>query len=176
MVPRTSFNTYFKRILLLLLCAVQLNFTSFVEEDPYYTAQFIYYFSKYINWPKQSAPKKGIVILGNPEVLQELKSIVSKSALSNNAYFLANKISTLPLDKVNMVYIGEGVSTSLQRSALSFYNEKPVVTISNIAMNLETDIQIAFDKNKPRFYINEKKINDKGLFVANELLQLSAKH
>src|SRR5690349_7232840 len=76
-------------------------------------AMYIYYFTKYINWPE---PKDPVVIgvLGDSGVISELEAITANKRIGGHA-FLIKKIDISEVKKCQLVVVSKGQSTLLKQ-------------------------------------------------------------
>jgi hypothetical protein len=138
-------------------------------------AMYIYYFTKYINWPE---PKDPVIIgvLGDSDVSKELEAMTANKRM-NGRSFLIKKIDISEVKKCQVVVVSKGQSSILIQVEEATKN-LPILVVSekqgltrkgaNICIYVDDE-----DNFKTKFELSKGNMESKGLKVSHELLALA---
>lgn len=139
---------------------------------------YVYNFTKYIEWPQEK--KSGsfvIAVYGKSPITDDFNKIIVAKKVGNQPIALKLATSIVGLDQCNLVYIplSESKNLKLIVDALSgkpilIVSEKPGAAKKGASINLFLDED---DDFKTKFELNKKSIQNNGLIISKQLLQLA---
>jgi len=139
-------------------------------------AAFIYNFIKFIEWPNQKAfDTFNICILGK-DPFGEAIDILKGKRVKGWKIKILRMNSLEKAESCQVIFISPSEASSL-KEILSFFKNKPILTISEIPGFIEKGgiINFIIINNKIRFEINDKVAREGGLKISSKLLRLARK-
>jgi hypothetical protein len=175
-VDRTSLaRTIIKRMnfgALLLLSFITLHAQD--ELDYSVHANIIYHFTKYVNWPSYKGSGDFIIgVVGETPLTNELKKAVAGKKAAGQNIVVKKFSSSSPGFNCHILFISDAASSSLKR-IISATADDPVLLVSENEGFAKKGSCINFNivNDKLKLEINKNNIQQRGLEIASELLQL----
>lgn len=141
---------------------------------------YVYNFTKYIEWPNEK--KNGsfvIAVYGNSPIFREFNNFISTKKVGNQSISLKSTTSLDGLYDCNLVYVPLSeskniklISDALLNKPILIISEKPGSAKKGASINLFLDED---DDYKTKFDLNKKLIEDKGLIISKQLIQMADK-
>jgi hypothetical protein len=162
--------------LLLLFSLGAVSATHGQEFNYKVNAMYVYYFTKYVNWPQHTADEIITVgVIGESDVFGELQAIVAKK--KTGPLILIRKIEPHEAAKYKMVVVSKSSSHLLKHVEqvtrnlpVLIVSEKQGLTTKGAAIAIYVDDEDSF---KTKFEISKQNIHSRGLKVSHELMALA---
>ena len=142
-------------------------------------AVFLERFTRFIEWPEKTSISDTskpfvIKIIGKNPFGDVLETIYSKTKIKNKPVKIYYISSLEEIEDCQILFIAASMESSLQQ-ILKYTNEKPILTISDHQGFGQRGVIINFfiENNKVRFEINEKSLNQSGLYMSYLLLNVA---
>jgi hypothetical protein len=137
-------------------------------------ANIIYYFTKYIEWP--SFKKTGdfvIGIVGETPLYDELKKAVAGKKVGEQNIVVKKFSSSAPVFDCQILFISDAASGNISKIVTATAND-PVLLVSETKglARKGSCINFRISNEKLKLEINKDNIQQRGLAIASELLQL----
>jgi len=136
-------------------------------------ANIIYHFTKYVNWPSVKSSDFIIGIVGETPLTDELKKAVAGKKAGEQNIVVRKFSSSSSSFNCNILFISDAASSSLKK-IVSATAEDPVLIVSENKGSASKGSCINFMviHDKLKLEINKNNIQQRGLQIASELLQL----
>lgn len=161
---------------LLLLILLFQSFINASAQEPNYAvhANIIYHFTKYINWPPQA--RKGdfvIGIVGDSPLFDELKLSTANKTASGQKIIIRHYSSSSQTFDCNILFISSEESSRLKKIAVATASRSVLIVSEGKGLATKgASINFKIAEERLRLEINKNNIENKGLGIATELLQL----
>ncbi|MBY0425091.1 MAG: YfiR family protein [Cytophagales bacterium] len=155
----------------LLLCLPAFGFGQLHKTQ----AAFIFNFALFINWPKEyQSSNFEISVLGNSEVLDELKTMTSDKLIGEQTVQVKKLNNLKNIGNPNILFI-PNEQIFLMKEVLKATENKPclIVTESDGYSKRGSDINFVLLNNKLKFELNQGVAEAKGLKLPDKLLKLA---
>ena len=170
---RSSFLVFFS--MFLLTYAVFAKASTFSLEEYEVKAAFLYQFTKFIQWSKNSPKDEifSICIVGKDPFGQIINELESETVDNRKIEIKRLKFEDV-IDSCHVVFIGQ-----TERNRLFSFMEnlrgKGILTVSEIDGFIERGGVINFKRQGSRvgFEINQKKAEEEGIKISSKLLSLA---
>ena len=163
-------------LLLILICFALSPSKADSLKEYQIKAAFIYNFIKFIEWPNQNTfDTFNICILGK-DPFGEAIDILKGKRVKGWKIKILRMNSLEKAESCQVIFISPSEASSL-KEILSFFKNKPILTISEIPGFIEKGgiINFIIINNKIRFEINDKVAREGGLKISSKLLRLARK-
>jgi hypothetical protein len=137
-------------------------------------ANIIYHFTKYINWPSDKNAGDFIIgIVGETPLSDELKKVVAGKKAGGQNIVIKRFSSSSSSFHCQILFISDAASSSLKKIVNATIND-PVLLVSENKGFASKGACINFSivNDKLKLEINKNNIQERGLEIASELLQL----
>ena len=136
-------------------------------------ANIIYHFTKYVNWPSAKSSDFIIGIVGETPLTDELKKAVTGKKTGEQNIIVRKFSSSSSSFNCNILFISDAASSSLKK-IVSTTADDPVLIVSENKgfASKGSCINFIIIKDKLKLEINKNNIQQRGLQIASELLQL----
>jgi len=157
-------------VFIALLFSVKLAYS----EQEKFKAIFIYQFTKYIEWPKQSNSNQFVIaVYKDSKLLNELLPLSNKRMVGNRTIVVKTISSVAGAKNAQIVFIPKSEKKSLELFSQELHNDN-VLIIANVKAACKKGADINFISNSAglSFEINSSNISSSGLKMNNTLLTL----
>jgi len=134
-------------------------------------ANIIYHFTKYINWPSNTGDFV-IGVVGETPLMDELKKVVAGKKVAGQN-IIVKKISSSSSFNCQILFISDAAAASLKK-IVSATGSEPILLVSENKgfASKGSCINFTIVGDKLKLEINKTSIQQRGLEIASELLQL----
>ena len=163
-------------IVLLTLIIGFLSFGNTHAQKTKYQSIFIYNFSKYIKWPDDFNRGKFVIgVLGDSEILADLKSMVSSKKETNGLEMEIRTFSSLDeLTECNLLFVASEFCPQIQQIQDAISLQPTLIVTDNPDMATKgAAINFVVQDSKIKFELNQKNAKSRGLKVAGSLSSLA---
>ena len=137
-------------------------------------ANIIYHFTKYVNWPSAKSSSDFIIgIVGETPLTNDLKKAVAGKKAGEQNIIVRKFSSSSSSFNCNILFISDAASSSLKK-IVSTTADDPVLIVSENkgSASKGSCINFVIINDKLKLEINKNNIQQRGLQIASELLQL----
>jgi hypothetical protein len=164
-------------ILLFVILQILSAHNAYAQKiDSKISSMFIFYFTKYIEWPQSNYQIK-LAIYADDKEYGALKSILLKKQFAGKNLIISQLKEKQTAVSYNIVFIANNKSKDIKSIVQNCsQNSTVVVAEKNGAMKKGSGIELYLDEddeNKTKFIINKKLLESKGLKLSSQLLSLS---
>lgn len=158
-------------ICILLTCGF---LKSYAQQEKYYAA-FVYQFTRYVNWPNQSASFI-IAVVGNTAATATLQEISKEKKVGSSPISLIEWNGPNDIGNCNVLFVPASQKSNLS-TIINKVGSKPVLIVTESSGTIESGADICFQKNegKIQFELNKTNLKKKGLAVSADLERLASK-
>ncbi|MSQ78114.1 MAG: YfiR family protein [Flavobacteriaceae bacterium] len=138
-------------------------------------AKYIYYFTKYVDWPADRKTGPFIIgIIGNPDLFEQLTKVTESKKVRNQQIIVINLTAETDPSNCNILFIGR-IQSKLIDNYLLRIGGRPVLIVGEKQgfAKKGADINFTIRDEMLRFEMNVGNCKSKGLKVAGELEKLS---
>ena len=172
MIKRYLFIAKVTTFLLLLS-----NLASAQEFNYKVNAMYVYYFTKYIDWPSHSdSDNITIGVLGDSPVSDQLRIIIANKK-SDTRTIIIKRIDISEINKCQIIVVSKSKSSSMRQVqeaakdlSILIVTEKPGLINKGAGICIYIDDE---DNFKTKFEISKKNLQNHELKVATELLEMA---
>jgi hypothetical protein len=165
----------FKRIFFCVLIFLSFSRLHAQEEIDYSVhANIIYHFTKYINWPSYKNPGDFIIgVVGETPLTDELKKVVAGKQAAGQNIVVKKFSSSSSAFNCQILFISDAAASSLKK-IVGVTANSPVLLVSENKgfASKGSCINFIIVNDKLKLEINKNSIQQRGLEIASELLQL----
>ncbi len=161
--------------LLLTVSLTSANRISAEEAENYtFKTLFVYQFSKYIQWPKQSDRTVIGILDGNKDIIASFKKMAVKKSVSGSSIEVQNYSSVAAMENCHILFVPKKNSNML-KAILAKYGNSPVliVTESDGLAKKGSCINFRIMNGKLKFEMNLGNMKKAGLKVPQQLTNLA---
>jgi hypothetical protein len=165
----------FSTLMILLTC---MSSHANAQEFNYkVNAMYVYYFTKYINWPDHAGSDNlTIGVLGDSPVTEQLKVIIAGKKTANVS-IVVKRIEMAEVTKCQVIVVSKSQSAATGQVQEATRN-LPILIVSEKRGFIKKGANICIyiddeDNFKTKFEISKKNILQRKLKVANELLVIA---
>lgn len=161
-----------KVIYLILLCVSSIQISN--AQDEKFKAIFIYNFTKYIEWPAESASEKfTITIFGNKQVENELVGISSKMKVGSKSIVVKAIQSPNDIPETQILFITREKSEDLKLISEAVKSKNVLIIADKPnACNSGAGLNFISKNGNLNFEIQQENIKNAGLTLNSGLLRL----
>ena len=137
-------------------------------------ANIIYHFTKYVNWPENKSGGNFIIgVVGETPIIGELKKTVAGKTVKGQNVVVKKFSSSTTAFNCQILFLSDAASSSL-RKIVSAIADDPVLLVSENKgfASKGSCINFTIVNDKLKLEINKNNIQQRGLQIASELLQL----
>jgi hypothetical protein len=165
-------------VIMYLFLSVLLNKSCAQEINHKLASVFVYNFTKYIDWPADHKTGDFIIaVVGESPITNEFNKVISTKKVGNQ-YISVKVTNTLEgIENCNIIFLPAAQSyrlkeiiASLKGKPILIICEKPGLAKKGAGINLFLDED---DDYKTKFEINKKAIENAGLLLSNQLINLA---
>jgi hypothetical protein len=138
-------------------------------------ANIIYHFTKYINWPDEKKSGDFVIgVVGDSPLLEKLKSLIGQSKMVGSQHIVVRKYTASTGSfNCHILFISEDASSSLKKIVPGTASSSTLlVTESEGLARKGSCINFIIADDRLKLEINKKNIEQRGLGIATELLNL----
>jgi hypothetical protein len=170
--PGNTGARWWMLVLFIIISASKL----YAQEELDYSvhANIIYRFTKYINWPRPKETGNFVIgIVGSTPLYEELKKAVNGKKVGEQNIVLQKFSSSAAAFNCQILFISETATGSLKKIAGNTQGN-PVLLVSESkgAAQKGSCINFSIINDKLKLEFNKNNIEQRGLSIASELLQL----
>lgn len=161
-------------MLFILVCFSSNALLAQDELDYSVHANIIYHFTKYVNWPAYKKTGDFVIgIVGETPLYDELKKAVANKQVGNQNIVVKRLSSSATSFNCQLLFISSEASGSMKK-IVSTTVSQPIllVTESKGLAQKGSCINFIIVSDKIKLEINKNNIQQRGLEIASELLQL----
>ncbi len=160
-----------KKLTVLIMICMSLSLTG---QQSMFKALFMFNFAKYIEWPNHSSQNEFIIgVLGNDDIVPELKKLASSKKINNKPIIVKSVKSPSEASNAQLFFIPESKSGNITE-AISFFKNKSTLIVSEKkgACTEGTAINYVLQGGKMKYEICRKNIESHQLKVDQKLVAL----
>ena len=165
-----------KKLSYVLLFLLFQSFSTVSAQETNYAvhANIIYHFTKYINWPPETRKGDFIIgIVGDSPLYDELKESTVGKTVGNRKIIIRHFSSSASTFNCHILFISNEESNRLKKIATATASSSVlIVSEGNGLATKGASINFKIAQERLRLEINKDNIEDRGLGIATELLQL----
>jgi hypothetical protein len=161
-------------LFVLLMVLFASNVSAQEELDYSVHANIIYRFTKYVDWPPSKGTENFIIgIIGKTPLYDELKKAVNGKKVGDQTIVLQKFSSSEAAFNCQILFISEAAAGSIKKIIGTTQNN-PVLLVSESKGAAQKGSCINFNivNDKLKLEFNKNSIEQRGLNIASELLQL----
>jgi hypothetical protein len=170
----SGWNGWLKLLMLAALSLVSFSLIGSQDEDYTLHANIIYRFTKYIDWPDNKKSGDFIIgIVGESPLYEALKRLSVSKTVGNQKIVVIKVPPSASSYNCHILFIGDDESGSLKKIAAATTGSPTlIVSESNGLARKGSCINFVTMDDKLKLEINKTYIEQRGLRIASELLEL----
>jgi hypothetical protein len=165
---------YILPFILLQIFSVQI--ANAQKIDSKISSMFLFYFTKYIEWP-QAEDQIKLAIYADDKEYTALRSILLKKQFAGKTLVITQLKDKQTAVSYNLLFIASNKSNDIKALVQNCAQSSTVVVAEKIgATKKGSGIELYLDEdddNKTKFIINKKLLESKGLKLSTQLISLS---
>jgi len=137
-----------------------------------YKSLYIYNFIKRIEWPNTDQQENFvIVVMGDQETFDALKNISTTKKVGEQNIIVRDFRSLDSITNINLIYVGYSKRKHLNKLE-ELIGKQAILLVSDYKNSKIADINFEETSKGLEFIIRPKKIDNKGLKISDDLIQL----
>jgi YfiR/HmsC-like len=174
--PKSIFSHVILKVIGLLTGLLLLGTVTFAQQETDYAVQanIIYHFTKYIDWPDSKKSGDFVIgIIGDSPLYGELKTNIANKKVGNQKIVIKRFSATALIFNCHILFIGDEESESIKKIDSRTANAATLLVSESEGLAKKgACINFIVVADRLKLEINKNNIEERGLSIASELLQL----
>jgi hypothetical protein len=160
---------------MLIVCSARINKIQAQDVDYKAYSLFVYNFMKYTEWSGEAAQGDFVIgVIGDSPIIKELNTLASSKKLKGRTIVVKKFSTAAECSNCHLLYVASSKS-SMMKTLKETLKGKQVLIVGEREGLANKGAGISFvtlDDDTLKFDINKKQIEQQGLKVASQLIQL----